>query len=79
MEEQTQTFLLEMLECPACHGTLEWNITEYHGDHIETAEALCLACNALYPIREGMAVFLTPDLPCEDWWEHTERAEPVPA
>lgn len=67
-----QTYLLEMLECPACHGALEWNITEHHGDHIETANGLCLACNALYPVQEGIAVFLTPDLPREDLWEHTE-------
>ena len=24
-----RTYLIEMLECPACHGTLEWSITEH--------------------------------------------------
>lgn len=63
------TYLIEMLECPACHSELEWNITEHCGNRIEEAEARCVACAASYPVREGIATFLTPDLPREDLWE----------
>jgi len=67
-----QTYLLNMLECPACHGALEWHITEYRGDRIEAANALCVTCGAVYPVREGIALFLTPDLPREDLWEQVD-------
>ena len=66
------TNLIEMLECPTCHGELEWNITECCDSRIETAEAHCVACAAVYPVREGIAVFLTPDLPRDDLWEQVD-------
>lgn len=61
-------FLREMLICPACHGDLTWSITERQGDRVEIAEAQCKQCKALYPVREGIGLFLTPDLPREDLW-----------
>lgn len=66
------TYLIEMLECPACHGELEWNITERCGNRIETAEAQCVVCAVSYPVREGIAIFLTPDLPRDDMWEQVD-------
>lgn len=65
-------FLIEMLECPVCHGDLAWQIVEQHDDRIEQAEAGCTACRATYPIREGIGVFLTPDLPRNDLWDQVE-------
>ena len=64
-------FLLEMFACPACYGTLKWDIMEQRDDRIEAAEALCTACGALYPVREGIGLFLTPDLPRNDLWERS--------
>lgn len=65
-------FLTEMLECPACHGGLTWTVLERRGAHIEEGYAECAACGTIYPIREGVGLFLTPDLPRNDLWEHTE-------
>lgn len=65
------SYLLEMLECPICHGHLHWSITKRNGDRIETGEAICATCNANYPIREEIGIFLTPDLPRNDLWEQT--------
>ncbi len=60
---------MHMFACPACHGTLKWNIMEQRVVRIEAAEALCTACGAVYPVREGIGLFLTPDLPRNDLWE----------
>jgi uncharacterized protein YbaR (Trm112 family) len=65
-------YLIEMLECPACHSELAWTLAERRGNRIETAEAHCLTCAAVYPIREGIGLFLTPDLPRDDLWEQMD-------
>lgn len=62
------SYLTEMLECPACHAELDWQIVERRGERIETADSKCRACNASYPIREGIGVFLTSDLSRRDLW-----------
>jgi uncharacterized protein YbaR (Trm112 family) len=67
------SFLLEMFACPACYGTLKWEILEQRDDRIEAAEALCTACTAAYPVREGIGLFLTPDLPRNDLWEQSGK------
>lgn len=66
------TYLIEMLECPACHAELVWSITEQNGDRIESAEAHCPACDVTYPVREGIGLFLTPELRRNDLWEQAE-------
>ena len=66
-------YVVEMLECPACHGELAWTVTERRENRIETAEAHCRACATIYPIREGIGVFLTPDLPRDDLWEQMDN------
>jgi len=65
------SFLLEMFACPACHGTLKWDLMEQRDNRIEAAEARCTACDAVYPVREGIGLFLTPDLPRNDLWEQS--------
>lgn len=64
--------LMEMLECPACHGELKWNGIKRRGNHIEVAESCCKTCANIYPVREGIGVFLTPDLPRHDLWEQMD-------
>ena len=66
------TYLAEMLECPACHGSLSWDVSHQQGDRILTGVARCSRCDAEYPIREEIGVFLTPDLPRNDLWEESE-------
>jgi uncharacterized protein YbaR (Trm112 family) len=66
------TYLIEMLECPVCHGELDWAITQGNEKRIETAEARCPSCAATYPVREGIGLFLTPDLPRNDLWEQVD-------
>ncbi|MBN1965987.1 MAG: methyltransferase domain-containing protein [Anaerolineae bacterium] len=64
-----QEFLLSMLECPLCHGDLRWRIEAGEAGCIDTATATCTDCEATYPIREGIGLFLTPELPRDDLWE----------
>jgi len=64
--------LIELLECPACHGELAWVVTERFGSRIETAEARCQDCAVTYPVREGIGLFLTQELPRDDLWEQVD-------
>ena len=66
------TYLFEVLECPSCHSELAWTVTERGEDRVETAEARCKACATTYPVREGIGLFLTPDLPRDDLWEQVD-------
>jgi len=65
-------YLMPMLECPACHSKLDWTINKCNKDHIEQAEARCVSCGALYPVQEGIGMFLTADLQRHDLWEESE-------
>lgn len=61
--------LIEMLACPACHSELAWTLEDHRGERIVAATARCSACGAVYPVRDEIGVFLTPDLPRNDLWE----------
>ena len=67
-----QEFLMSMLECPLCHSAFTWDILDHHEDRIEAAEVRCSGCDSIYPVREGIGLFLTPDLPRNDLWEQAE-------
>lgn len=67
-------FLLDMLQCPACAGSLRWDIGAQDGEHIDQADIVCLRCGASYFVREGIGVFLPPDLPRNDLWEQSSTA-----
>ena len=67
-----QEFLIEMLECPSCHGELKWKINRHQGDRIEEAEVNCKKCGDTYPVKEGIGLFLTSDLPRNDLWEQLD-------
>lgn len=69
-----QKYLIDMLCCPVCRETLHWTITEQNGKRLEAAEARCTGCDARYPVREGIGLFLTPDLPRNDLWEQVDRS-----
>lgn len=64
-----QSFITDMLQCPQCRGELEWRIEQEANGRIENGAARCRDCGAEYPIREGIGVFLSPDLHREDLWE----------
>lgn len=70
-----QKYLVEILECPKCHGKLDWNITEQSHERIELAEARCKDCSSTYPVQDGIGVFLTTDLKQNDLWEQVDRLE----
>ena len=67
-----QRYLIEMLECPACHGELSWEVIDASQERIKEAEARCKSCQAAYPVHDEIAVFLTPDLQRNDLWEQSE-------
>ena len=65
-------FLIDMLECPLCHQPLDWQIDHQFENQIEQAEARCSGCEATFPVREGIGIFLTPELPRNDLWEQVD-------
>lgn len=67
-------FLTEWLLCPKCHGELVWKIDERLGEHIESGLANCTNCGTEYQIREGIGLFLLPDLPRNDLWQNVDSA-----
>lgn len=67
------TYLVDMLACPVCHGSLDCQIADQSGDRIETGEARCQECRATYPVREGISAFLSPEQQREGMWEGTTR------
>ncbi|MGD8584379.1 MAG: methyltransferase domain-containing protein [Chloroflexota bacterium] len=67
-------FLVEWLLCPRCHGDLVWQIDERDGARIELGRARCLACDGAYPIRDGIGLFLLPELPRDDLWQNVDSA-----
>lgn len=67
------TYLIDMLECPMCHGSLAWDVSHREGDRVLSAMAQCRQCDSEYPIRDGIGIFLTSDLPRNDLWEEGER------
>jgi uncharacterized protein YbaR (Trm112 family) len=66
------TYLIEMLECPVCHGMLKWDVIEERENRLEAGTANCQECSAAYPVREGIGIFLTPDLHRKDLWEQVD-------
>ena len=64
-----EEYLIELLECPLCHHSLAWRIEEQEGADIKVAEAECSSCHQTYPVREGIGIFLSPELPRNDLWE----------
>jgi uncharacterized protein YbaR (Trm112 family) len=67
------TYLIEMLQCPICHGKLAWSAVDRSQDRIETGRARCTACAAVYPVREGIGLFLAPELRRDGLWEQESR------
>lgn len=65
-------FLLEILQCPACGGALSWGIDERSANRIHQGRATCIECEAVYPVRDDIAIFLTADLPIEDYWQQAD-------
>lgn len=66
------TYLIDLLECPVCHADLEWQISERSGNRIVEAKAACPGCKAIYPVREEIGLFLTPDLSRSDLWDRMD-------
>ncbi|MTI67297.1 MAG: methyltransferase domain-containing protein [Firmicutes bacterium] len=62
-------YLVDMLECPLCHGDLKWDIFKETNERIIQAEILCNDCNAKYPVEDEIALFLTPKENRNDLWE----------
>lgn len=68
-----QKLILDLLQCPSCGGALTWQIDEQIEQQIERGEAHCSGeCGSEYPVRDGIGIFLTPDLPREDLWQQMD-------
>lgn len=64
--------LINRLCCPICHVDLSWKITSYEAHQIKTAEATCQTCGNCYPVKDGIGIFLHPDLPIRDLWAQVD-------
>ena len=64
--------LLDYLACPICHGELDWSIHSDNETRILEAEAKCMQCGELFPVKEGIAIFLTDKLARNDTWAEIE-------
>jgi uncharacterized protein YbaR (Trm112 family) len=65
-------YLIEMLQCPACAGELNWSIQDEQENRIETAVAHCADCESSYPVKEGIGFFLDSGQDREDLWEEAD-------
>jgi len=70
-----QKYLIEILECPKCHGELYWKINEQTIDRVISAEVQCTSCSAVYSIQNEIGIFLTEGLPRNDLWEQVAQLE----
>ena len=66
------SYLIQMLECPVCHNELDWTILERSDTRILTAEICCQACRATYAIRDGIGLFLAPNVSHNDLWRQAD-------
>ena len=66
-------WLMDLLECTVCHGALEWDVTGGTESRIEAGTATCQRCAAVYPIRDGIGLFLLPDVQRRDLWEQVDN------
>lgn len=60
------------LRCPKCRGTLDWSVSRRESGRIVMAEVTCEECGAMYCVKDGVGVFLTPELQRKDLWETSE-------
>jgi len=67
-----KSYVIELLECPDCHAQLDWHIEAETDNQIEKAQARCSDCAAVYHVRDGIGIFLTPDLPRNDMWAQVD-------
>lgn len=61
-----------LLECPVCHGKLNWNVREETDMRIVDADIKCEICSATYEIKDEIGMFLTPDLVRNDLWKQVD-------
>jgi uncharacterized protein YbaR (Trm112 family) len=67
------TCLIQMLECPVCHNELDWTIIECSDTRILTADICCQACRATYAVRDGIGLFLPPNVSRDDLWQRANN------
>jgi uncharacterized protein YbaR (Trm112 family) len=68
-----QDYLVGLLQCPFCGGELRWDIQEQQADRIERAESRCRECATVYPVLEGIGLFLTHNLDRSDPWQQADN------
>jgi len=53
--------LLEVLRCPVCRSELRLTPGRVEGDEILEGTLTCTACQAVYPIADGIPDLLPPE------------------
>lgn len=66
------SYLIHLLECPACHSELDWTIIKRDDKRILAADIRCQTCRSVYAVRDGIGLFLTPGLPRNDLWQQVD-------
>jgi ubiquinone/menaquinone biosynthesis C-methylase UbiE/uncharacterized protein YbaR (Trm112 family) len=67
-----QEYLIGFLECPSCHGSLNWKIIQRIGKRIEEAEIKCNSCSANYHVHKSIGVFLAGEIERNDLWKKAD-------
>jgi uncharacterized protein YbaR (Trm112 family) len=65
--------LLDLLQCPACGGILDWRPTSEQDERIVEATARCSGCGAGYAVEHGVALLLPPGSPELDGWQEAQN------
>jgi uncharacterized protein YbaR (Trm112 family) len=65
--------LTRLLVCPACHGSLDWDVSEKTKARIREGSASCGKCGMTYPVHREIGVFLTSLPKPDDLWEEANR------
>ncbi len=64
--------LTDMLCCPSCREGLSWSMSDAREGRILEAKAACRGCGSVYPVSDGIGVFLESAPDGEDLWRQSE-------
>ncbi len=65
--------LIERIICPVCRNELQWHIKRKHNNKVIGGYAKCTECGEIYPINNGIAIFLPAKWQNMKIWERSER------
>ncbi len=65
--------MTKFIICPTCRNELWWEIKEKNNNRIINGYAKCMECREIYPIKNGIAIFLPIKWQNMKIWRRSER------